>query len=280
MVNSFSLTQEQEVFAACRVLFGSKISLSRDFLAYLQAEGIRDAYRHRAKATHPDRFPGADILILQRQAANFRRVAGAYGTLKNFVRVRENGLWTPARGGLVAGSSPLVKERRAAGPAGRHRTYRSSSRTSCRGGDSGVKLPQRPLPFGLFLNYSGFISHTDLAKALVWQRRQRPRLGDLSKRWGRLNNSQVEAVLKVRFQGGGPGRFGECAVELGLLSQFQVDTMIHFQRTKQQPLGEYFIEQNLLNKRLINQLLSDLHDHNEQALVEGNFFRRFFGVFL
>ena len=279
MAELLSLSQEKEVFRACRVLFGSQVTLNRDFLAYLQLDGVRYAYRAQAKMTHPDRFPGASLFFLQRQAELFRRVTTAYDVLNNFLCVRERGLRFPQRSGGADSCRSATARRDAEGRVQQRRERRVFRSFSGKiyTGSSGLQLPQRPLPFGRYLNYRGLISYTDLAQALIWQQRQRPRMGDLSRRWGRLSEVEVKAILKTRRQGG--GRFGEKAVALGFLNQFQVDTMIHFQRSNQRPLGEYFVEQGLISPVLLEKLVSDLHDHNEQVILDIPLLRRFLGIF-
>ncbi len=279
MAELISLSQEKAVFNACRVLFGSQVTLSRDFLAYLQLDGVRSAYLSRAKMTHPDRFPGAGFILLQRQAERFRRVTTAYDLLNDFLSDRARGLWFPEKRGVV---NDFRSSRVRQYPDGRIQKRRERRDFQSFSGKkdsslSDFQLPQRPLPLGLYLNYRGLISHADLARALLWQRRQRPRLGDLSQRWGRLSEAEVKAVLRTRRQG--PSRFGEKAVALGFLSQFQVDTMIYFQRSKQQPLGGFFVEQGMISPSLIERLVSDLHDHNERALLDTPLLRRFLGIF-
>ena len=279
MAELISLSQEKAVLSACRTLFGSQVTLSRDFLAYVQFDGVRSAYLSRAKVTHPDRFPGASLSFLQRQAERFRRVATAYDVLNGFLSDRERGLWFPVRRGVVNESNSSKAGKYSDGRVQTKREggdFRSFSRKKGFA-DASLKLPQRQLPFGLYLNYRGLISYTDLARALVWQRRQRPRLGDLSKRWGRLNEAEVKAVLRMRYQG--LSRFGEKAVALGFLNQFQVDTMIYFQRSKQRPLGEFFVEEGQFSALMLEKLVSDLHDHNEQALLDTPLLRRFLGIF-
>jgi hypothetical protein len=279
MAELFSLYQEKEVFRACRLLFGAQVTLNPDFLAYLQLDGIRVAYRMQAKITHPDRFPGASLFFLQRQAELFRRVTAAYDILNNFLSVRERGLWSPKRVGVIVPGRRSATSKDVGARVERRRVRRDSRSFS---GNiytsfSGLKLPQRPLPFGLYLNYRGLISHADLARALVWQRRQRPRMGDLSQSWGRLNEAEVKIILQTRRQG--LSRFGEKAVDLGFLNQFQVNTMIHFQRSRQRPLGEFFVEEGKFSHSLIEKLVSELHDHNEQVVLDTPFLRRFLGIF-
>ncbi|HDS16389.1 MAG TPA: hypothetical protein ENN66_07240 [Proteobacteria bacterium] len=138
-------------------------------------------------------------------------------------------------------------------------------------------LPQRQLPLGFFLYYRGYISYQDLSRALVWQRSQRLRLGEISRRWGRLSEDEIKVVLRCRDQN--VSRFGEKAVALGFLNHFQVDTMIHYQRRRQQPLGSFFVEQGGLPQVVLEKLLLELHDHNERVIIENPFLRRFFGIF-
>ncbi|MBN2810164.1 MAG: J domain-containing protein [Deltaproteobacteria bacterium] len=274
MAQLISLPRENEVLGACRVLFGSQVVLSRDFLATLQTSGVRGAYLTQAKTTHPDRFPGADFAVLQRQAERFRQVAGAYDILNDFLIAREQGAWFT---GTVSGGGNYCQASRGSFSGARSQERPQKRPRKKEFSPPGFTLPRRPLPLGLYLNYRGLISHTELARALVWQRQQRPRLGELSRRWGRLNEFEVREILQTRRQGG--NRFGEKAVNLGLLSQFQVDTMIYFQRSRQRPLGEYFVEQGLLSAVLLEKLVSDQHDHNEQTLLEIPLLRRFLGIF-
>ena len=272
MAELISISQEQELLRACRVLFGSQAVLGRNFLASIQPDGVRVAYLSRARLTHPDRFPGASLVFLKGQAQRFRKVVAAYDVVNRFLSDRKRGfVFVGRRGGVRQYPEEMVQRR----------GKRCASQSFLGGRDSlfsGLELPQQPLPLGLYLNYRGLVSYTELAQALVWQRRQRPRLGELSQRWGRLSEFEVKAILELRRQG--VCRFGEKAIVLGLLSQFQVDTMIYFQRSKQRPIGEFFVEQGLISSSSIEGLVSDLHEHNEQALINSptpkSFFRYLF----
>ena len=268
MAEHFSLTQERRFLSACRVLFGSEVEAGRDFLNYLQLEGVRAAYHNRAKLTHPDRFPGADLDFLRLQAEKFQRVVGAYDVLHDFLKARERGIGFARR----PAAGPPRPPRRPETPL-RHASSRvRPAPTLVR---PAALLPRRRLPFGLFLCHHGIISYGDLARALVWQRQQRPRLGDLARLWGRLSEPQVQVILGDE----GRRRFGEKAIALGLLNQFQVDTMIHYQRSRQQPLGTFFVDEGLIAPRHLSQLLVALHEHNENMMIELPWLRRFFGIF-
>jgi len=45
------------------------------------------------------------------------------------------------------------------------------------------------------------------------------------------------------------------------------------------PLGEFFVEEDQFPHVLIEKLVSELHDHNEQAILDTPLLRRFIGIF-
>lgn len=57
----------------------------------------------------------------------------------------------------------------------------------------------------------------------MWQRRQRPNLGDIAQRWGWLDEGAIRYILGFREMG---RRFGEKAVGLDLLTQRQLQTLL------------------------------------------------------
>ncbi len=64
---------EEQIFNACRVLFGPDVRLTREFLNYLQPAGAKSEYRRRAKRLHPD-LHGHDPSLQRRQAELFREL--------------------------------------------------------------------------------------------------------------------------------------------------------------------------------------------------------------
>ncbi len=233
---------ETEAFRACRILFGSDLRLSRDFLLYLQSSGAHSAFRKRAKATHPDSCHNQP-LKKHRQIRLFQDLNQAHQLIQNYLRQRD-----------------LLTTRSHTG---------TSSRRSNRGATTGHKhpypkqpaqgpLPTRPLQFGTYLYYRGMISFNSLIWALNWQRRQRPTAGQIAQRWGWLKEQEVGEILTCRKT----GRFGERAEQLGLLSSLQVRAILLHQRSQQSKLGDYFVEQGLLTMREIERLLGELAEHN------------------
>jgi hypothetical protein len=124
-------------------------------------------------------------------------------------------------------------------------------------------VPQRHLFFGEFLYYSGEISWHVFIKAIVWQRRQRPRFGDIARRWRYLSEQEIRLLLsRKKFC----EPIGETAVRMNSLNQFQVNTILFHQMFIQKPIGEYFVEYGHLTRDRIGDLLKDFKQHNSQFI--------------
>lgn len=235
---------EAEVFRACRTLFGPELSLNHDFLHYLQPSGVRSAYRKKAKATHPDRFAISAVGTREKQHRLFQDLNQAHEIVLKFLKQRERlSISSYFRNRNTAGYSH-TKRRRQDPPCSKF--YRG-------------RLPSRPLQFGLFLYYLGLIPFNAVISAITWQRRQRPALGEIAKRWGWLNDSQIKQILNYRS---GMHKFGERAEQLGLLTSLQVRAMLIHQRNRQKQMGLYFIDQGVFDEETLNQLLLQLAEHN------------------
>lgn len=236
---------EAKVLDACRTLFGSEVSLGRDFLFYLQPPGAKTAFRKIAKETHPDLFANEPSDIQKRQNDQFRDVLQAYELLNTFFKQRNDGLWMPSD--RFSGSDIGKQARREATKGNRY--YAGP-------------VPLRPLETGLYLYYRGAIPYRALIDALVWQRGQRPSLGDIAKRWSWLGDEDVQAILALRSKA---LRFGEKAVHLGLLTPFHVKAMLYYQRSRQERLGQFFVRKGYLSGRDLDRLVEELHGHNVRA---------------
>ncbi len=235
---------EAEVFRACRTLFGSELNLSREFLLYLQPDGVRSAYRKKAKATHPDRFAVSADNVQKKQQRLFQDLNQAHETVQAFLKQRERMPVASFFRSSSPGSSVQPQRRRQDRPHSKF--YRGP-------------LPTRPLQFGLFLYYLGVIPFNAVISAITWQRRQRPVIGEIAKRWGWLNDDQIKQIINYR----GGHKFGERAELLGLLTPLQVRALLLHQRTRQQQMGRYFIEQGFFEETDLHQLLNQLADHNQ-----------------
>ncbi len=233
---------ETEVFQACRTLFGAELQLNRDFLSYLQPAGVRSAYRKKAKTTHPDRFAISAIDTRKRQQRLFQDLNQAHQTVQIYLKQRKT---FPSNYFSYNDSAYTPPSCHRQGSPNRHQRRNL--------------LPARPLQFGLFLYYQKIIPFKAVVAAINWQRRQRPILGSIAKRWGWLNDKKIHIIINHRS---GFRKFGERAEQLGLLNQQQVRTLLFHQRSQQMQMGQYFVEQGYFDNETLNQHLLQLAEHN------------------
>ncbi|MCK5340203.1 MAG: DnaJ domain-containing protein [Desulfobulbaceae bacterium] len=120
-------------------------------------------------------------------------------------------------------------------------------------------MPSRRLLFGHFLYYSGVTSWRTIIQAIVWQRTQRPRIGEIGNRFGWLTDKDIIRILRYRTF---PKTFGESAIDLGLLTEMQLKTILFRQKQLQKKFGHYFTEANILSPKQLNTLIIRYHAHN------------------
>lgn len=125
-------------------------------------------------------------------------------------------------------------------------------------------LPNRPMLFGHFLYYSGLIDWQTIVKALVWQRAERPRIGDIGIRFGWLNSKEVLELLSKPTS---RDLFGRRAVESGMISKSQLMIILNYQRSQQKMVGEYFVINQIFSKQKLSSLLEKCHAHNRQQNI-------------
>ncbi|MDH3997734.1 MAG: J domain-containing protein [Desulfuromonadales bacterium] len=246
-----STPSETALFDACRTLFGSEVNLSLDFLSYLQPGGAKSAFRNQAKANHPDYFADSAPGVRQQQTERFREILQAYDLISDFLEHRK----------ILR--TPRPSQHRAAQAS----TYRPGKRPSRTQAKRSRDTQSNPVPwialeFGMYAYYKGKVSYHDLVEALVWQRRQRPIIGEVAKKWGWLTESQIKSILSHRGQS---FRFGKKAVELGYLKEHQVDVLLQHQRSAQQRIGRYFIEKGLMTEAEADAFSNELKAHNRQV---------------
>jgi hypothetical protein len=228
-----------ELFNACRVLFGHEVDLSVDFLQYLHHDGVKAAFRRKAKETHPDLAAHLSPHNAASGAELFHRANEAYELLGKFIRNR--GLRPKTDNNFVNASRQCEKS-----PGSARNTYHHGS------------LPPRPLPLGRYLYYRGIIPFRALLDALTWQRGGRATIGSIARELGWLSHSDVEAILSARPV----GRFGENAVRCGLLNSFQVKLLLMNQKSRMRRIGQYFVAHNMVSRQQMELLARDHLMHN------------------
>ena len=242
-----SVPLDANIQNACKALFGADTCVSPAFLLSLKPNTIKTAFRKKAKETHPDLFAAHDPVIQRRQAEIFRVVNDAYDIMRRYCERRDRSRVRAVR----RASNPTPPPARTA-PT---RTFRVDDHGWLYRG----VMPQRRLEIGRYLYYRGAVPYHVLLRALSWQIRQRPALGVIAKQWGWLNDDQIRIILGQRSV---TSRFGQRALQLGMLSSYQARLLVAYQRTLQKKLGQYFVEHGHLTQAEIEQMVADLNRHN------------------
>jgi hypothetical protein len=242
MTGSMSPRQESELMDACRILFPAA-DVSREFLRYIQPDGLKNAYRTRVRECHPDAC-GEDAGQIRRTEL-FRRSVEAYKLLNDYLKVRQTCLPLRNRRSREKSFTRSVPDARALN----EQYYKGP-------------FPTFELKLGLYLYYRGIVSYQAVVGALIWQRDMRPPLGDFARQWGWLSDADVSVILAATEI---VGSFGERAVALGLLTQSQLNLILLHQRSMQQPIGRYFVSRSLLSELSLRQHLRNLAQHNAQV---------------
>ena len=125
-------------------------------------------------------------------------------------------------------------------------------------------MPNRRLMLGHFLYYSGIINWRTIIQALIWQRMERPRLGELGHRFGMLSEEEILHILQNRP----PMKpFGETALDMGLLTEPQLKMLVFHQKRLQKKFGEFFVEKKILQPEELRMLLNKYQQHNAQIIT-------------
>jgi len=271
----------------------------------LDQRSLKQAYRRRAQETHPDRAHLREIPSSDSEG-EFRSVVAAYELLKLVqqgavdvhvvTRSRNNPVRRPSQASTSSGHAEAWQQGRASSwtrkeaSPGNTRADRDTDTRHSKTDRSGVwgkfwqqsaeaaqfnpnsdhyfekQIPNRQLLFGQYLYYSGAISWRQLIDALVWQRQQRPMIGQLAKEWGLLTDEQVRTVLQVRRDSGRYEiKFADFAQELGFLTAQDKIALCGRLKVMQKPLGQYFLETGLFTEQALNQLLLGHRRHNWRA---------------
>ena len=230
---------KNDLFRACQVLFGPDVEVSRDFLHYIQSSGVKSAYRRIARMTHPDSAISGGHRGMDSE--RFIEANWAYESLKSFIEHRDRTPWIRDR---VGG-----RDEPARGATVRRGRWGASAAAGPGCNFFSGPAPERRLLFGEFLFYSGEVPWEAFIKAIVWQRGQRPRCGDMALQWGWVRRRHLVSALRWRRNG---EFIGEALVRLKFMSRLQVDSLLKAQRKAQKPFGEFFIENGYLSRSHLN----------------------------
>ena len=258
-VMSSFLLKESEICAALRILFPD-MEKDGEILETLELRELKSAYRKKALRIQPDTVASCREEYRKGCSETFIEVKNAYETLNNYLKSKAGG-FNSRRQEPETGLCSTVHWQfgsRQLDPAahteiGFHAFIR---RSFCQ-----TDVPRRQLRFGEFLYYSGLIPWQTLTRALVWQRKNRPRIGQIAQRWRWLTEVQVVSLLRNRRQG---DFLGTLLVHDKIISPLQLSTLLWRQKKFQRPIGKYFLVQRLLTERQIRDCLLRQRIHNLQ----------------
>ncbi len=259
-MNDHRTLRQSEVLAAFRLLFSPEAAIDLQSVDSVQHAQLKTAFRKKALRTHPDRFASEGEEVQRIYSERFIHVSQAYDTLSHYLTLRQQG-W---RWKAAAPSRPEPAERKPQ-PARQQAPTASAAPRSRRqeGGFTGSfwqrSIPRRYLRFAEFLYFSRVISWKSLVNALVWQRRQRPRIGEIAQKWRWVSGSQVEAAVRDRRQG---ERIGEVLLRHKLLTPFALGVLLRQQQRIQKPIGLYFVRHGLMSEWEVGRHLHNQRLHN------------------
>jgi hypothetical protein len=233
---------DKDFLEACRVLFGTDMEFSLDFLKGIQPSSLKSAYREKALQTHPDRAMalGSDRMAMSER---FMEVSQAYEKLKS----------------LLNGHDKTIKPKHR--PQAAKRAVQRSRETILSDHFYQGGLPKRTLLFGQFLYYSSLISWRQLIGAVTWQRLHRPLIGQIALDSGMLSSHEIaKTLLERHFK----EKFGECAIRKGYLIPLRLMILLGKQRRFQTPIGRYFIENGIFHSGALERLVEQQRIHNRK----------------
>jgi hypothetical protein len=278
-----TVVAEEELYHSCRIIFGSDLKVSRDFLQYLQLSGIKKAYRKKALEFHPDRGFCQSLALQQGMANQFIDVHQAYEKLVAYLESRDKGFDFKISSQPSSMQKDKAEVKRpyqgsASGTKGFYRKRANSfqpknnnggqQNTSFNGPPLDLKslyrgsLPNCQLLFGRYLYYSGLINLHTIGQALVWQRSQRPYLGEIGRRMGWLNEQDTYKILQQRKD---RQLFGELALRLGILTQEQLQIILLHQKRLHKRIGQYFVVKNYWNNVMLEEFIAAHTSHNSRV---------------
>jgi hypothetical protein len=223
------------------------------FLSELNPDSLKKTFRKKALQYHPDRavILGVHEKVLEKQ---FRQISASYQFLLNEINgIKKTGL-NHTRKTQADPRPDTFRERPKKEESFNRHHQQSPHETFYRG-----FMPQRPLRFAEFLYYTGRISWKTLIRALVWQMEHRPRFGDLALHYRYLTR---ENILEIIRHSSSLRRFGETAIQLGMLSKSQVSIILGRQLSFAAPIGRFFIDQSILNQKDLDRELNEMRLYN------------------
>jgi hypothetical protein len=225
---------------------------------------IKKEYRKKALLYHPDRSEllGESRSLLEEK---FKQINHAYGILKSEFQEKHFIL-------RVKSIPRPVSARKQESPVKDARTGFSRREAPAQKNHGkeffyiGSTLPKRPLRLGEYLFCRRLISWETLIKAIAWQYRHRPRLGEIALDLNYLTHQDIREILK----GKSPNEpFGQVAVRLGLITDYRCLVLLGRQRRYGLPLGKFFLDLGIVTEVELENSVQENRRHNFRYYKSG-----------
>ncbi|MFQ5673600.1 MAG: hypothetical protein ACE5G9_10935 [Nitrospinales bacterium] len=112
--------------------------------------------------------------------------------------------------------------------------------------------------FGEFLVQRGLVTEEEVLRAVDTQAQSRIPLGRLAVDNHFLAGGDLFRILSRQRKTSGK-RFGEIAIELGLLTKEQAEKLLEIQGQTSKKIGDILVSQSALSQNSLNQALKDFH---------------------
>lgn len=242
---------KMEIFTDYQLFFGCGKANPVEHLRNISLSELKAAYRKKVMETHPDR-----AIALGKAATEmhkrFKDVATAYQRLITFVQGKD--------GDVLDEIDEEVCNKK------NHEKIVVQQKPKTSGAEffyNGA-IPKRKLLIGQYLYYCRHISWKTLIEAIIWQKKQRPRIGQIALDWGILSVDDVKMILAERTY---KEKFGEFAYRNGYLTYFEFLAVLGRQYRLQPPIGKYFTIQNVIGDEELEEMIEKLKIWNNEVEI-------------
>ena len=225
------------LFMLSKRLHGAGVYLIPDAL------NLKKTFRRKALHWHPDRVVATDNDPAY-SSEMFKKIYKAYEVLRNVAGKEVK---------IIKKSAPVPARESQSGSNYSTHKWRYSPEKFWKKGT----LPKCRLRFAQYLFYKGVIDRNTIINALVWQNKNRPRIGQIGIDFGYYDESAINSIIKNRSLG---IPFCQAAVEQGFISNYSA--MIGRQKQFNAPIGRFFTESGILSPNKLQVYLKELADYN------------------
>jgi hypothetical protein len=227
---------------ACRIVFGPLFHLTPATFNYLKESGIKSAYREKAKVMHPD----MSVMTGEREdvlSERFKELNGAYNILLELLPK------LPIKCSYHAGTTRKKEPENE-----RSYSYYHKKDFYFIG-----HIPKRTLRFAEFLYYKKIISWNALINSLVWQYRERPKVGQIFKESDILSDEEILSIIRDIKPS---ERFGSAALRKGYITKEELQAVLNAQARFNLPIGKYFTKNSMIKETDVFKHLFENKIHN------------------